>query len=300
MSLNNWLQPEKLYRVVCRPALPKDTEDVMELTSKIWEGDDYVPHVWAEWMVDYQGLLAVAEYGGRVVGLSKLTRLDPDSWWLEGLRVHPQYEGLRIASRLHDYLLDHWQQAGNGVIRLATGSFREPVKHLSKRTGFRKVLEVTSWIAAPISEEDTRYEKTGESELSAALDFAMKSQTLDLSAGFVELGWRWASPTHQHLREVIERDGAWWWVLDGRRYGLLLARMDEHEGKSMLMIQLVACDAERFTACLHDVRTLAVGQGAELVAWFAPLHPQVEESLREAGFERDWDDSLYIYEKWHT
>ncbi len=34
-----------LYRFVCRPALPKDPPDVMELTRNIWEGDDYVPHV---------------------------------------------------------------------------------------------------------------------------------------------------------------------------------------------------------------------------------------------------------------
>jgi hypothetical protein len=41
----NRYQQKQLYRPVCRLALPKDTQDVMELTSKIWEGDDYVPYV---------------------------------------------------------------------------------------------------------------------------------------------------------------------------------------------------------------------------------------------------------------
>jgi len=300
MSENDWLQPEKLYRVVCRPALPKDTSDVMELTSKIWEGDDYVPHVWADWMVDYQGLLAVAEYAGRVVGLSKLTRLDPETWWLEGLRVHPEFEGKHIASRLHDYLLDHWNKVGNGVIRLATASFRESVKHLSERTGFRKVLEVTSNIAPPIPGESTRYTLVEGGELELALDVALRSETLDLSAGLVELGWRWAAPNHQYFKEIQDRAGAWWWKHEGQPCGLLLARMDEHEGKSMLMIQSVACSGAELSACLHDTRTLAVDLGAELVAWFAPLHPGVVEALRVAGFERDWDDSLYIFEKRHA
>jgi len=66
---------------------------VLELTRTIWEGDDYVPHVWGEWLADPQGLLAVAEHQGRVLGLGKLTRLSEDDWWLEGLRTHPNTKG---------------------------------------------------------------------------------------------------------------------------------------------------------------------------------------------------------------
>ena len=73
--------------MVCRPVLPKDTPDVLELTRWIWGGHDYIHLVWADWLKDTEGLLTVAEYGGHVVGLYKLTRLSPSEWWLEGLRV---------------------------------------------------------------------------------------------------------------------------------------------------------------------------------------------------------------------
>jgi len=295
MSVNNFLQPETLYRLVCRPALPRDTPDVMELTSRIWEGDDYVPYVWADWMLDYQGLLAVAEYGGRVVGLGKLTRLDPASWWLEGLRVHPEYEGRRIASRLHEYLLAHWQKVGREVLRLATTSTREAVKHLCERTGFRKMLEVTSFIAAPIPVEKAPFAPLEACDLDAALEFALGCQTLAASAGLVELDWCWAVPARQHLEGAQERSGAWWWAPEGERRGLLLARPDEHDGKKLLMIQMIASAAEELPACLQDCRTLAAELGRELVAWFAPLHPLVVEALQTAGYHRDWDDALYIY-----
>ena len=100
------------HQVVCRPGLPLDTPGMLKLTSQIWEGEDYVPKVWHEWLFDPDGLLCVAELQGKVVGIGKLTRLSERDWWLEGLRVHPQYEGQRIASRIHSYLLEIWQKIG--------------------------------------------------------------------------------------------------------------------------------------------------------------------------------------------
>src|SRR5512133_3688147 len=71
---------ERLF-VTCRTARASDTDDVMELTSTIWDGGDYVPQVWAEWLLDQHGRLVVAEYEGKVVGLGKLTRLSDQDWW---------------------------------------------------------------------------------------------------------------------------------------------------------------------------------------------------------------------------
>lgn len=111
-SSADWQSPASFPVLVCRPALPKDTPDVIELTRTIWEGEDYVPSVWPTWLADPCGLLAVGEYGPRVVGLVKLTCLGQGEWWLEGLRVHPAYEGRGFASHLHDYVLDYWIRNG--------------------------------------------------------------------------------------------------------------------------------------------------------------------------------------------
>src|SRR3972149_1024856 len=193
------MRPETLYTLVCRPALPKDTPDVMELTSTIWEGEDYVPHVWSEWLADPEGLLAVAEYGGRVVGLSKLTRLGPAEWWLEGLRVHPDFEGRGIASHLHEYLLDFWQRTGSGVIRLGTASFRKPVQHLCDRTGFRKVAEYSIFSAPVLPGSDsnstaTNFTPINIDEAQTAVDLALQSPALSLVYGLMDTGWQWATP----------------------------------------------------------------------------------------------------------
>ena len=139
-------QDEQIFhQVVCRPALPLDFPGMLELTSQIWEGDDYVPKVWQAWLIDPEGLLAVAEFKGKVVGLGKLTKLSQQDWWLEGLRVHPQFEGRGVASRIHKYLLDTWEKIGSGTIRFATVSTREPVKHLAQVNGFHLAGEYSTF-----------------------------------------------------------------------------------------------------------------------------------------------------------
>ena len=106
--------------LVCRPALAQDTPAMQEITRTIWDGHDYVPREWGHWLGDASGCLAVAELGGRVVGLARLTQFSEQDWWDQALRVHPEFRGQGIASHLHEYLLDCWQRVGSGVLRLTT------------------------------------------------------------------------------------------------------------------------------------------------------------------------------------
>jgi ribosomal protein S18 acetylase RimI-like enzyme len=300
LSSADLLHPERLYVLVCRPALPKDTAQALELTRHIWEGQDYVPQVWETWLNDYNGLLAVAEYGGRVVGLGKLTRLSPDEWWLEGLRVHPRYEGRGIASHLHDYLLDYWERQGSGVVRLLTGSFNQRVQHLCERSGFRKVGEFTFYLAMARTGEAHHFRPLSADEVTKALAFASRTPSLTPAAALVDTGWRRLRLSREHLEEALRRERAWWWKPPGSpRQALLLAMDDEDEHGRFLLIQYLTCAAGHLEECLQDARCLAAALDYPRLGWFAPLEAELEPHLLSAGFERQWDDSLYLYEKSH-
>lgn len=299
-----------LKTVVCRPALPKDTSDVLELTSKIWEGEDYVPTVWADWLADPQGMLAVAEYGGRIVGLGKVTLLAPGQWWLEGLRVHPEFEGRKIASHLHEYLLNYWQHSGDGTLGLGTASFRKTVQHLCDRTGFEKIGEYSTYLAPARRQEpkaagSSSFVKLTLEEVPSAFEWVEKSPSLALSFGLMDLGWQWARPRSAHLVQAVREGIAWWWrpELSGDQTpaaaGVVIAGEDFDGDRTRLYLHLVACSLENITTCLEDFRRFVAELGYEKVAWMAPLHPGLLPALAAAGFERDWDASLYIYEKQH-
>ncbi len=298
----DWNNPTALNTVVCRPALPKDTPDVMEMTRTIWDGHDYVPYVWEEWLADPDGLLTSAELGGRVVGMGKLTRLSDEDWWLEGLRVHPDFEGRRIASHIMEYLYEVWERTAKGTIRLATASYRHSVQHLSDRMGFRKIGEFSEF-SAPVKPGAHYAEEIGFSPLlpgqeTKAAEFTAESQSLSLSYGLIDLGYRWVTPAASHIIDAVQENHAWWW----RNNQGLLMLMDwvGENGQKTQKISLLACPVNNLPAMLEDARRLAGASGYTRLNWVASLHPGLQPMLQACHFQRDWNEAVFVYEKTRT
>ncbi len=291
------LKPADLYTIVCRPALPMDTADVIELTRTIWEGEDYVPAVWDEWLADYSGLLLIAEYGGHVVGLGKLTQLAPGEWWMEGLRVHPDYAGLGVASHIHDYQQAYWEKVEGEVVRLVTVSYREAVKHLCQRTGFTLLGELTSFSAPAIASANGSFRKLLEAEVEDALRFTSIRAESILFSNLIDEGWQWAELSAHWLTRAARAGHAWWWRHTNHADGLILLRTGDEDESEALFIRYLLCSLGDMAACLRELRHLAASLGYRELRWIAPLSPELITALEEAGFQRDWDETLHLYQK---
>ena len=257
--------------------------------------------MWADWLKDPDGMLTIAEFGGVIVGLGKLTLLAPGQWWQEGLRVHPEYQGRGIASHLHKYQLDYWTKYGNGILRLVTNSQRKAVHHLCELFGYAKTAEFTYFRAQALLEPIPYFHLLELEQVSAALEFVdpntSQSESMSFSHGLLDLGWKKAAPTLQFLEDAVRAGHAWWWQA---RQGLLTVWIDvDDDGTHTPTIQLLACSIDQIENILVDFRRLAASLGYAQAAWVAPLHPALLPILEAAGFTRQWDDSLYLYEKHH-
>jgi GNAT superfamily N-acetyltransferase len=285
-----------------RPARESDTPEVMELTSQIWNGHDYVQFVWAEWLADRNGRLLVAEHQGSVLGLGKLTRISEEDWWLQGLRVHPEFQGRGIATQITEALVETWRAQGSGAVRLATHSQRLPVHRLCARLGFTKASEITVFVASTALEETPdlsaprqEFHPLSASEAESAADLAMNSASLALVNGLMDLSWKWAPPRPVYLRRTIEREQAWWWR-GGQ--GLLAIYIDQDEDEpARPYLELAACEIDMLAPLLMDYRRLAAALGYQQAAWNAALHPGLLPILQMAGFQRDWEHALFVYSK---
>jgi GNAT superfamily N-acetyltransferase len=90
-----------------RRIVNSDYDDICEISRDIWGGNDYLPSVFAKWL-NSEGyfLAAVDDEKNKVVGTGKYSILYDNSGWLEGLRVHKDYRGLKIARGIIEALID--------------------------------------------------------------------------------------------------------------------------------------------------------------------------------------------------
>ena len=282
--------------VLLRRAIARDRADVLEFTRFIWEGHDYISYVWDDWYMDPHGILAVAEYGGHAVGMGKVSRVSRDQWWLEGLRVDPKYQGLKIGTHIHEYLQDWWQQNAGGTIRLMTSWERVEVHHLCERFGWTKVGEVKSHMAPALQEAPRALRPVAQRELDAALPFARAH--LEHSRGLADLSWVSGAVDEELLQEECRGERLLWWQAGGSDpAGLVGLWEDEEDGEPILGIAFMACDVVSLHDMLLDVRRLAGQRGRNAVIWLAPARDDVEAALQAAGLESRWDGSAYVYEK---
>jgi hypothetical protein len=242
----------------------------------------------------------VAEYADRVVGLGKLTAIGRRDWWLEGLRVHPEFEGRGIASRLHDYLIDYWTRYGHGVIRLATSSKREAIKHLCKRSGFHKVGELASYSAPAVTGTSVHFRPVSEDEVDEVLDFIQGSAMYRLTYELMDCGWQWVAPSWDLISKVVGEGRAWWWGQGSTRDGLLVARHTRRDEESRLRVENLICSLDALDDYLRELYSFAGELGVDQVRWMAPLNPSLSPILEGAGYQRDRDHTIFIYEKVHT
>jgi len=68
--------------LVIRRARRSDKRGVLAAVRTIWGGQDRIPDVFDSWVTHRTGPFFVAESGGRVVGMGKLTVVSPTEAWL--------------------------------------------------------------------------------------------------------------------------------------------------------------------------------------------------------------------------
>jgi GNAT superfamily N-acetyltransferase len=294
------IQESSSLQVVCRTALARDHADVTEFCRDIWDGDDYVPEVWDDWLNDPVGLLAVAEYNGHAIGCSKIMLISKGQWWLEGFRVDPKYQGRKVGWRIHNYVTDWWLEHGDGTLRLMTDAGNFAVHHVCLKTGYIKTHEVCGYKAMPIAESTDHFSLA--LDLREAGKFAHRSESIKSTDGLTDFGWRIAMPDEWVFAacsgDKAERPHTFYWWKD--KQGLFSAWANEEEDLRTLVIGVVACNLNDMPALLMDARRLAAHEKFDLIFQIAFDLPQIISRLEAAGFEKKWKRSnAFVFEKKH-
>jgi RimJ/RimL family protein N-acetyltransferase len=260
-----------------------DEEDVLEIAKNTWEGHDYLPHYFREWLSDPDSHPAAIEENGHVVALANLRVIDNGrTAWMEGLRVHPMSRGKGMASLLTQHLVELALTLGVERIRYTTASDNEASLHLAASVGMKKKLTLRAyWHEKPseISWKLDSNEVTRVGHGSLAHDL-LNSNIVDQD--IVIYDWKALDVDGRNLNKIAER--AEFWVQRDRggiaSFSLGLERL---EGDSRYWSCTIYAQSETaFLQALSHHIAVATGRGYE--GFFVLFQVKYDNIFRSLGW----------------
>ncbi|MGM0405995.1 MAG: GNAT family N-acetyltransferase [Thermoplasmatota archaeon] len=171
-----------------------DKEEVVELTSGIWDGRDYIPDLYEEWVND--GGFICGTIDGQIIALAKHTWHDDDVLWLEGLRVHPDHHEEGYGRAMIKGQMEFIEDMDYQAVRFLTSGDKTSVKKVVEDLGFeikkrydylRLNDEDLENIDPPTDQEIKRVQQ--EKNVDDVIDFVKDSQELKDYAGLYIEHW---------------------------------------------------------------------------------------------------------------
>ena len=126
-----------------RPMRAADRERVVEISRDIWDGHDYLPRVFDEWLADAGAAFQAAELEGVVVGVQRLRPIAPGIVWYEGLRVASTHRRQGLARAMLATAIADAREQRFREMRLGTGN--ADAVPLFESMGFRRLVDVRWW-----------------------------------------------------------------------------------------------------------------------------------------------------------
>ena len=183
-----------------RDGVASDLEQISELCKSIWNGRDFLPTVWNNWISNEIGSFIVVESENQILGVYHHYILDSDSW-LETLRVHEQYRRQGIAQFMIKDYLERSKKLNAVNSRLVTSIKNTASRNLFEKHGFSEVLR-SQYCSIELETIKTNSMHTEFSILkdSKQIYSLLKDSVLDNQ--LIPLWWRWWQQSDSALHEL--------------------------------------------------------------------------------------------------
>jgi RimJ/RimL family protein N-acetyltransferase len=286
--------------IIVRPARPEDLPRIVEISSQIWEGDDYVPSVLDEWMQAPGSLLAVAARDELVIGFGHGEWITPGTYWLEGLRTDPAWWNHGAGRAIFRYFLEWAQSRKAQRIRLSTYLENFASIHLIESHGFQRVARFTYLESEKPHLGDDSSEKPGHVMLEEAAAFIQDSSFCDQAQGFFPRGWRF-SLFAQNLHTILAAEKHLLAVRRNHRLAALLAASYPHGHPNQMSVDFLEGTLEEAIFLLsHLIRLEPQVQYWETMIPCSGEQPMATiDAFQQVGFQ-SWHEGapdVFVYEK---
>lgn len=264
-----------------------DKERVLEISSKIWDGHDYIKYVFDEWVKDTEGEFTLGEMDGVIVGFGKYTSLSDSEAWLEGIRVDGKYANRGFGKAITQYHISRAKAEGKEVIRLSIHIESVESMKIAEGLGFKKdgcftiaskdADKLDGGISAPKNVINIMSTAT-------AWDLITRGNAYYMSNGYVSYGWSFRKLAYGLVDSLVRDKRVYGVLRDGKVSSVMILTEDTHKdgGLNIGFIDGDMASMKELTDfALHQVQEL----GMKYCEIMAPLDERLINVLELCGFE---------------
>lgn len=280
-----------------RPAGQGDREAVVAVSAQIWDGDDYVPKVFDKWVADAVGEFSLVCVDGQLAGFGKLTMLNKEDAWLEGLRMGRAHRGLGLAKSLTKYYVNICRERGVRSLRLSTFVENHESLHIIETHGFQRIASfklLTAQAREGVAKPAGVVTVASLGELQQSIDAHLLAKRRELlSFDFTFEPWREAL-----LHDLIADGSVFALRREGRTAGLLVLSA-RHSKSGELSISYMQGETQADMEILTDFALATAGGEQRDLIVMCPEDEMLLSVYLQKGLVKEHSSDLpdvFVYE----
>ncbi len=179
-----------------------DKTEVLQISSQIWEGDDYVNNVFDKWVTGDDGLFTGYWVNEKLIGFGRMRFLTPANIWLEALRKDPQTDIKGVGYKVAKYYMKQINGKRIESIRFSTYFGNIASIKLNEKLVFNKILtlslkelDVSNHQIKPINNSIKK-----DVDFKVFEQYILNSSYLKGTNNFIGKGW----VVHQYASKLLE------------------------------------------------------------------------------------------------
>ena len=275
-----------------------DKKEVLQISSQIWEGDDYVSNVFDEWIKGEDGLFTGYWEKEKLIGFGRMRFLTHANIWLEALRKDPQTDIKGVGYKIAKYYMEQLKGKRIESVRFSTYFGNIASIKLNEKLGFNmilklslKELEISNHQIKPINKAISTY-----IDYDILDKYILDSSYLIGSKNFIGRGWIVHQYSSKLLKEFHSEKQYAIYSENGEIKGVIL--FSEVKYSNVFWISLIEAENDKiYEELLNYAVMKALGNNCKKVQLLVPDISRLMAFMNLCGF-KSWEQNndFLLYE----
>ncbi len=297
-----------------RKAEISDCPAILEISSQIWDGGDYVPNVLDKWLNGNEGILWCALWEGKIGGFARSTYLSGNRCWLEGIRVGIDARGKGLGKALASFQLKDAFEKGFESCGLSSFVENYESLHIVRTHGFEEVARFKVYDGSAIfgTDETEVFKKNCEAqrqeilkdcqirpikpeETQAIMEAMTDSEMLQNRNQYLSYDWTFEKFNPQWIAERISAGD--FYKIECLEDSGFFSLSNKHVKGKILTVNYVSSEAIEKQALAYGIER-AIESGCESFGYMA-LDNRSDKAFKALGLDTYIENpqDVFVFEK---